>query len=105
MLQPLWPAHRHLEIVHEAIRQRVDPAMDRDGLTARPGLPNEDVGGDIAHLAHDIELAEAVEARALLGDRLELGAMRAVDLADGMEPVIDEAAPPAIDRRRDATAA
>ena len=72
--------------------------MDRELLAARPGVLDEDVGGDVAHLADDVELAQAVEAAALVGDRLELVAMVVVDLADRVQPVVDQAAPLAVDR-------
>ena len=79
--------------------------MDADLLAARPGVLHEDVGRDVAHLAHDVQLAQAVEAGAPFGDRLELVAVLLEDLADRMQPVVDQAAALAVDRGGDAAAA
>src|SRR5689334_8737805 len=78
--------------------------MDPKVLAARPGILHEHVRGDILRLAHDVELAKPVAPRARLCDLVELGAMFQSDLADGMEPMIDEAAPLAVHRRRDTAA-
>src|SRR5256885_15966772 len=86
-----WPGHRHVEVGCDAVGEGIDPAMDGERLAARPGFLHEDVGGDVLHLAHDVELAKPVEARSRIADRRERCALAALDLADRMEPVIDQA--------------
>ena len=58
------PADRHLEVRHKAVGKGINPTVDRKVLAARPGLLHENVGGDVAHLPDDVELAQAVEAGA-----------------------------------------
>src|SRR5690348_4320844 len=89
-LEILGPAHRHLEVAHKAIADRIDPAMDRELLPARPRLLHEDIRGDVAHLADDVELAQPVETLLGLGYGVELAAVIMRHFADGMKPVIDK---------------
>src|SRR5258708_38174524 len=77
-------AHGHAEISQQPVRECVDPAMDAERLTARPGVLHEDVGGDVAHLANHVELAEAIETGARIGDRVELVPMLVAHFTDGM---------------------
>src|SRR5512135_2942958 len=79
--------------------------MHEERLPARPGVLDKHVGGYVLHLAHDVELAEPVAAGVLVGNCIELGAMLVVNLADGMEPMVDEATALAIHRGTDAAAA
>ena len=83
----------HLEVPYDTVAERVDPAVDAKLLAARPGLLDENVGGDVPHLADDVQLAESVEAGAPVRDRFEFRAMLLPDLADRVQPVIDQAAP------------
>ena len=53
------------EVLHQAVGERIDPAVDAYLLAARPGLLHEDVRGDVPHLPHDVQLAQAVEPRSL----------------------------------------
>ena len=53
--------------------------MDAEILTPRPGLLHEHVGGDVPHLANDVELAQAVEASVQFRECLELVAVRGAD--------------------------
>jgi hypothetical protein len=57
--------------------------MDAEALAARPGVLDEHVGGDVPHLPHDVELAEAVELRAAVGDGVELAPVLVPDLGIG----------------------
>src|SRR3569833_993567 len=88
-------AHVDVEILHKSGRKRIDPAVHADRLSARPGVLHEHVGGDVADLADDVQLAQAVKAGGFLRDRLELMPMLMADLADRVQPVVDQAAPPA----------
>ena len=78
--------------------------MHAEVLPARPGVLHEHVGHDVLDLPHDVQFAQAVEAVAQVGDGVELVAVGGVDLADGVQPVVDEAAPLAVDGRRHAAA-
>jgi membrane peptidoglycan carboxypeptidase len=56
-----------VEVVHQAVGQRIDPAVHGQRLAARPGVLDEDVGGDVAHLAGDVQLGQAIQHGALSG--------------------------------------
>jgi hypothetical protein len=38
-----WPADRHVEVGHQAVGQRIDPAVHREVVSARPGRLHDDV--------------------------------------------------------------
>src|SRR5580700_6605637 len=97
--QPLdvfGPTGRHAEVPHQAVGQGIDPAVNAEILAARPSVLHEHVGGDVPDLADDVELAQAIEAGVPVGDRFELAAVRVENLANRMQPVVDEAAPLAV---------
>src|SRR3954451_4262922 len=73
---------RYLEIVDHAGRQRIDPAMDRHILSPCPCLEEKHVRSDVADLPDDVELAQSVQAGVPVVDRLELGPVLPVYLAD-----------------------
>ena len=98
MLGPLWPTDGHVQVPHQAVGERIDPAMDAEILSARPGVLDEDVGCDVPYLADDVELAQAVESSPQIRDCVELVAMLVVDLANGMQPVVHEPTSLAVDR-------
>jgi hypothetical protein len=54
-----------------------------------PRVLHEDVGGHVTHLPHDVQLAQPVEAFALIGDGIELRAAVLRHLPDRMQPVVD----------------
>ncbi len=93
------PSMVTLRSVMSPVVQRIDPAVHAERLAARPGVLDEDVGGDVAHLADHVQLAEPVETRCLVADGFELVAMVVMHLADRVQPVVDQAAPLAVDRR------
>src|ERR1019366_9189930 len=99
------PADGHVQVPHQAVGERIDPAVDAQILSARPGLLYEDVGRDVPDLADAVELAHAVEAGVRFRGGGELVAVLVEDLANGMQPVVDEPAPLAVHRRGDAAAA
>jgi hypothetical protein len=74
-------------------------------LRVSPDRLDKDIGRDIADLTRDVELAEPFEALLLVRDGDEFGVMIFINFADGMQPVIDQAQPLAVDCRRDAAAA
>src|ERR1700722_15901168 len=104
-LELIRSADGRVKILHEAVGECVDPAVDRERLAARPGVLDEHVRGDVADLAHDVEFAKAIEPRTLVRNRLELVAMDLEPFADRMQPMVDETPPLAVDRCRDAAAA
>lgn len=79
--------------------------MNAELLAARPCVLHEDIGRDVVHLLDDVELAQPIEAFAVIRNGVELILVRLPHLADRMQPVIDRPAPLAIDRRRDTAAA
>lgn len=79
--------------------------MNAELLAARPCVLHEDIGRDVVHLLDDVELAQPIEAFAVIRNGVELILVRLPHLADRMQPVIDQPAPLAIDRRRDTAAA
>src|SRR3954471_5221388 len=92
--------HRDVEVVDDPVGQRIDPAVDRDLLPAGPGLVQEHVRGDVADLADHVELAQPVKATPAFGDRVQFLSMVLIDFADRVQPVVDQAAPFAVDRCR-----
>ena len=97
-------SNRHVQIRNEPALQRVDPAMNMKRLAASPCFLNEDIGSDVLHLANDVQLAETVESSCRVGNCPELVLVVVVDLADRVQPMIDEAATLAVYGRRDAAA-
>src|SRR5437763_7121490 len=91
-LQLFWSAHGYLEIANEAVGNGVNPAVHGKLLAPRPSVENEDIRRDVANLPANVELAEAIQPGTRLGDGVELGLMRVSDLADGMQPMIHQAA-------------
>ena len=79
--------------------------MDAKLLTAAPGILEEYVGADIPHLTDDIEFAQAIEAGPRVCNPVKLVVMLMGDLADGMQPVVHEAAPAPVHRCAHAAAA
>jgi hypothetical protein len=69
-LDCLWAAHRYLQILHQAVEQRVNPAVDMKVPTTRPGLLYEDVRSDVPCLSDDIEFAQTVEASVPIQDSI-----------------------------------
>ena len=67
-----------------------------DVLTTRPGVLDENISSDVLHLAHDIKLAEPVQASGHILDCFELAAVLMEHLANGVQPVVDEPAPLAV---------
>src|SRR5271157_3874273 len=102
LAQPLnlcWPSDRHVQVHHQAVGQGIDPAVDAEVLTTRPGLVHQDVGCYIPHLSDDVEFTQPVEASAPVRDRVKRVAMLAVNLTDGVQPVIHETTSFAVHRR------
>src|SRR5262245_27028597 len=79
--------------------------MNGERLSLRPTLLDKNDGRDVSHLSDDIEFAQAVEAGMAFRHKPELVMMLLVELADRMQPVINEPAPPAVDRCAHAAAA
>ena len=78
--------------------------MDREILPAGPRLQHEDVRGDVLDLLRDIELAQTIQAAALVVEGIELAAVRSGELANGVQPMVDEATTSAVDRSVHASA-
>src|SRR5215218_2731775 len=98
-------AYGHIQISHETVGDRIDPAMHRKILAARPGVLHKDVRDDVLDLTHDIEFAQAVEAGAFIGESLEIMPVLMREFAHRMQPVIHQSAALAIDRGSHAAAA
>src|SRR5881397_3092123 len=76
-------------VSEQSITQRVQPAMDRQPMAARPGVLNDRRFGNVQGLLDDIQLAEAVGRGALAG-RIHKLAVHEVYVADVTKPVVDE---------------
>lgn len=83
-------ARRDIKVPHQAVGERIDPAMHRNLLPALPRRLHDDVAGDVPDLLDDIQLAKPVEPRVWIGDRIELVLVLAGSLADRVHPVIDQ---------------
>src|SRR5262249_33428801 len=79
LLNVLRPVHAHLEVPHQTVRERIDPAVHGEALAARPGVLHKHVRADIPHLPDDVELAQAVEAGLWARDLLERCAVLAIE--------------------------
>ena len=79
-----WPGDGDTQIGDQSAGERVDPAMHRHGLAARPGLLDEDVRGDVPNLADDVELAKPVQALPIIDIGGELVSVIVGDFADRM---------------------
>src|SRR5262245_4485185 len=71
--------------------------MNGKVLAARPRLRHEDIRSHVPDLLDHVKLAKAIEAVALVPHGVELGAMRSIDVANGMQPVVYETTAPSID--------
>src|SRR5262252_885232 len=80
----LCTADRHAKVGHQAVTQRINPAMDTEVLTARPDPLHNDVRRDVSDLPDDVKLAQAVEASIWIQDRIKLVTVCMADLADRM---------------------
>lgn len=76
------PADRRMQVVHQSIRQRVDPAVNAEALAARPSIVHENIRRDVLDLPDNVKFAQTVEAGALIRDGPELGAVLMKDLAN-----------------------
>src|SRR5204863_8197 len=74
-----------LEILQPAAVELVDPAVHRDLLAASPGLQQDRVAADVAHLLDDVELAQGVDPVLAVGQRVETGLVLAAELADAVQ--------------------
>ena len=79
--------------------------MDRETLPPRPRVQHEHIRGDILNLLHHIELAETVQAAALILQSVEFAAVRSGQLANWMQPMVNETTTSAVDGGADAAAA
>ena len=93
-----------LQVGHQAIGQGVDPTMHLQRLTPRPGVVDKHVHGDIANLADHIQFAQSIQALRFGRDGVKRGAVFVIDLADRVQPMIDEPQPPPIHGRADPAA-
>src|SRR6266436_9485238 len=84
LLDFLGRADRHAKVGHQAVGQRIDPAVDTEVLGMRPGLLHDDVRRDISHLPDDIKLAQTVEAGTWIHDCIKLVTVLTRDFADRM---------------------
>jgi hypothetical protein len=82
-----------MQVVHQPGLDGIDPAVHLERLAATPGIAHEEVGGDILHLTHHVEFAQAVEAVLLAPYGVQFGAVVVGDLADRVQPVIDQPEP------------
>src|SRR5262249_61214558 len=57
----LRPVYRDVEVGHQTVGERIDPAVHAEILAAGPGLLHEHVVGDVPHLADQIGRASCRE--------------------------------------------
>src|SRR5687768_11109105 len=93
-----------VEVAEQAVAERVDPAVDGDGLTLAPRVLDDRGAAHVRHLRGHVQLAQPVGALLLVLDRVELGAMERVDVADVAQPVVDQAEGLRLERGADAAA-
>jgi hypothetical protein len=72
--------------------------MDGKVLSTRPCVLHDDIRCDVPDLPDDIQLAQPIEAGALVRHCLKLVPVIVINLANGMQPVVDKAAAQAVHR-------
>src|SRR5262245_58608473 len=69
LLAAVWQfrlaGNTHIEILQQAVAQGIDPTVDRQGLSARPGVTHDGRLTDVDNLLDDVEFTEATVALGL----------------------------------------
>src|ERR1700743_297253 len=90
ILQFLVAADGHTDLLQHAALQAVDPAMDREGLATPPGIEHDGGAAYVQHLLDDVELAEPVQTRLLVGPDADVGLVLLGHVFHVAQPVVDE---------------
>jgi hypothetical protein len=100
-----WTIYGHVKIFDQAIPDRIHPPVDRKILPACPRVHHEYIRGHVLNLLHHIELAETVQAAVLVPQSIKFAAVRSGQLANWMQPMVNETTTSAVDGGADAAAA
>src|SRR5690349_12653647 len=95
---------RRVEILQPTVGQIVDPGMYGNLLAAPPGLQNDRVAADIAHLLDDVELAQGINPLLAVGQRIEARLVLSAQFTDSVEPVVEQPELVLLERRLHTTA-
>ena len=96
---------RHLEVAQEPVVQIVDPAVDDRVAVLEPVLLDRGGLDHVVALLVDVELHQPAVPLRWIGDRVELGPVEAVDVADLPQPAVEQPEVLRGHRRRDPAAA
>ena len=80
------------EVVHQAILEAVDPAVNGQLLAASPGILDDRRVAQADHLFQHVQLAQAIVAL-FFRQAVDQGAVFGMHLLDVMQPEIDDADP------------
>src|SRR5579885_804160 len=80
---------RDVEVSDEPIPNRIDPAVHRKLLAARPCVLDKHVRGNVLDLPDDVQLDQAIPTGALIWQSLQFVPVLMMNFANGMDPVVD----------------
>jgi hypothetical protein len=80
-----------VEVLEQAVAEVKDPAVDDGEAVGRVALLDGGCLDDVVALLNDVELDQALVARVLVGDGVELRLVQAVDVADVAQPGVEQA--------------
>ncbi len=81
------------QVLQQAVAKRVDPAVDCEALSARPGIADDGGLANIGGLFDDVQLAQAAVLVVFVFEGLELRLVLAANVLHVAQPVVDETQP------------
>ncbi|HTM27268.1 MAG TPA: hypothetical protein VL225_18845 [Vicinamibacterales bacterium] len=102
VFESIGGARREPKIPQQSVTECVDPAVDRHGLSARPGILQDGRVADIPHLFDDVQLTQAIGA---ILRHVENSLVPFVRLSNGAQPIVNQSEPCALKCRLDTAAA
>jgi hypothetical protein len=79
------------QVANDAVADVVDPTVDGDRLSARPGVAHDGRLGDIDHLLDDVQFAQAIVPEDFRLERLDLRLVFRANVLYVAEPIVDQA--------------
>src|SRR5688572_5004203 len=96
---------RNAKIVVYTVRDRIDPPVNGDVLTALPSVTDDGGFARIYNLFDDVKLAQFVQTGVVIDDRTQFAIVPPHHILDVPQPVIDQAETRIVHRRHYSAAA